>query len=400
MLIGETFRTAFRALIGNRLRTALTMLGIVIGVAAVVAMLALGEGASANVESHIRSLGSNLLTVRPGLQKRGPVRSRTDTLTLHDAEALRGLPNVSAVAPEGMTSSQVKYLAMNMSCTIIGTTPEYISVRSFEMAKGVPFTKRDLVSRRRVAVIGSSVASTLFRQMDPIGERIQIQGLSHRVVGVLKEKGDMGWFKPDEQVLIPITTYQSILIGTEYVSSISIQVANEAAMETVQRDIERILRGRHRLAVDSEDDFNVQSQTEMLETMSEVTNTFTALLGGVAAVSLLVGGIGIMNIMLVSVRERTREIGVRMAVGARRKDILLQFLIEAIVVSLLGGILGILFGYLIAMLISRFAQWDTIVPLYAIFLAVFTSIGIGILFGVWPARQAAKLDPVEALRFE
>jgi putative ABC transport system permease protein len=199
---------------------------------------------------------------------------------------------------------------------------------------------------------------------------------------------------------VPITTYQSVLSGATYINSISIQVAREEAMNTVQQDVERVLRGRHRIPAGAEDDFNVRSQIEMLETMSEVTNTFTALLGGVAAVSLLVGGIGIMNIMLVSVRERTREIGIRMAVGARRRDILLQFLVESIVVSLFGGIVGILFGYLGATLLSRFGGWDTIVPLYAIVLSVFTSVTIGILFGVWPARQAATLDPVEALRYE
>jgi putative ABC transport system permease protein len=400
MLFDETVRTSFRALSSNRLRTALTMLGVVIGVAAVVAMLALGEGARTSIEGRIRSLGSNLLTVRPGAERRGPVHSRMDTLTLEDANALRALPGVAAVAPESMTNAQVKYLAANMSCSIVGTSPEYLPIRSFELSQGIAFSEKDLAGRRRVAVLGSSVATTLFRQLSPVGERIQIQGISHRIVGVLKEKGDMGWFKPDEQILVPITTYQSVLSGATYINSISIQVAREEAMNTVQQDVERVLRGRHRIPVGSEDDFNVLSQTEMLETMSEVTNTFTALLGGVAAVSLLVGGIGIMNIMLVSVRERTREIGIRMAVGARRRDILLQFLVESIVVSLFGGLVGILFGYLGATLLSRFGGWDTVVPIYAIVLAVFTSVSIGILFGVWPARQAATLDPVEALRYE
>ncbi|MBN1652244.1 MAG: ABC transporter permease [Deltaproteobacteria bacterium] len=396
----ETISTAFRALKSNRLRTALTMLGVVIGVAAVVAMLALGEGARVNVEGRIRSLGSNLLTVRPGTQRRGPVHSRIDSLTLDDVEALTSVPGIAAVAPESMTSVQVKYLAANMSCTIIGTTPAYLDIRAFELSRGATFSTRDLQGRKRVAIIGSSVASTLFHQLSPLGERIQIQGVSHRVIGVLKEKGDMGWFKPDEQILVPITTYQSVLSGAVYINSISIKVELEDAMDTVQGDVERLLRGRHRIAAGAEDDFNVQSQTEMLDTMNQVTNTFTALLGGVAAVSLLVGGIGIMNIMLVSVRERTREIGIRMAVGARRRDILLQFLIEAVVVSLVGGVAGIFFGYLVATLLSHFSGWDTVIPVYAIVLAVVTSVSIGVVFGVWPARQAATLDPVEALRYE
>lgn len=400
MLFNETIRTAFRALSSNRLRTALTMLGVVIGVAAVVAMLALGEGARALIEGRIRSLGSNLLTVRPGAQMRGPVHGQMDTLTLEDVTALRALPGAVAVAPEAMTNAQVKYLAANMSCSIVGTTPEYLAIRSFELARGVAFAPKDLTARRRVAIIGSSVATTLFRQLSPLGERIQIKGISHRVIGVLKEKGDMGWFKPDEQILVPITTYQTVLFGVNFISSISIQVESEEAMDIVQQDVERVLRGRHRIPAGAENDFNVQSQTEMLETMSEVTNTFTALLGGVAAVSLLVGGIGIMNIMLVSVRERIREIGIRMAVGARRRDILLQFLVESIVVSLAGGLVGILFGYLVAMLFSRLSGWETLVPLYAVALAVFTSVSIGVVFGVWPARQAATLDPVEALRYE
>ncbi len=401
MLIWEIMRTAWRALGANRMRTALTTLGMVIGVSAVVTMLSVGEGARASVEGHIRSLGANMLTVRPGAQRRGPVRSGTvDTLTLDDAEAIERLDGVVAVAPESMGSAQVRYLATNMTSNIVGTSPEYLSVRSFEVAEGAPFTDMDVMGRRRVALIGSEVAETLFGNLSPLGERIQIKGVTFRVIGVLASKGDAGFFNPDEQVLVPVTTHQGVLFGGDTLSAISIQVVSEAEMDRVQGDVERLLRLRHRIHDGAEDDFHVRSQTEMLETMGQVTGTFTALLGGVAAVSLLVGGIGIMNIMLVSVRERTREIGIRMAVGARRRDVLLQFLIEAVIVSLAGGFVGLLLGFGGAWLISRFAGWDTVVPPYAVALALATSVSVGVIFGVGPARHAARLDPVEALRHE
>jgi putative ABC transport system permease protein len=262
------------------------------------------------------------------------------------------------------------------------------------------FTDQDVRSRRRVAVIGSNVATELFDSLSPLGQRIQIKGISFQVMGVLAEKGDSGFASPDDQVLVPVTTHQSSLFGNDFLSSVSVQVSSEEAMAGVQASIEQLLRIRHRVRLGAEDDFNVRSQTEMLETMGAVTGTFTALLGGVAAVSLLVGGIGIMNIMLVSVRERTREIGIRMAVGAKRLDVLLQFLIEAVIVSLVGGVIGLLTGWGGALAISELGGWETVVPTYAVALALITSLGIGVVFGVGPARHAARLNPVEALRHE
>ncbi|OIO35852.1 MAG: hypothetical protein AUJ18_00025 [Candidatus Hydrogenedentes bacterium CG1_02_42_14] len=401
MIFWDILRSAVRSLIANRLRTFLTMLGVVIGVGSVLAMIALGEGARKSVENSIKSMGTNLLWVRPGADQHGPVRGgAVETLLLEDADAILGISNVVAIAPEVSKNAQAKYLSNNFNTGIVGTTHSYMSVRSFEINEGDFISERDVMARRRVAVLGAEAATELFADAPPVGERIQIKGISFEVIGVLKAKGEAGWSNPDQQIIVPISVAQKNLFGMKYVTNIGVQLDDEKNMEETQKEIKELLRTRHRLREDAESDFNVRSQTEMLQRMSEVTGTFTALLGGVAAVSLLVGGIGIMNIMLVSVRERTKEIGIRKAVGAKDKDILTQFLIEATVVSVIGGMLGIGMGYGIAILISKLANWVTIVPLYSIVLAVGTSAGIGLIFGVWPARIASKLDPVEALRYE
>ena len=398
MLVRETVRTAWRSLASHRLRTALTALGMIIGVSAVVTTLAIGEGAKASVETRIRSLGSNLLSVRPGRFRGGPVRSgRVDSLTREDAEAIGRIEGVSAVSPEIGGSAQVKFRENNVSATIYGVTASYLQIRNLEVARGIGISPSDDRDRRRVAVLGADIASELFGTSEAIGERIQVHGQGFTVIGVLEAKGE-SWSSPDEYVLVPLGVHQGSLFGQDTLSGISVQVLTEELSDTVQSRMEELLRLRHRLAMDDEDDFEVRSQTEMLEAMNEITGTFTALLGSVAAVSLLVGGIGIMNIMLVSVRERTREIGVRMAVGARRKDILLQFLVEAVVVSLFGGLLGLLFGIAAAQAIAQIAGWDTIVPAYAYGLSMGVSVAIGVVFGVGPARRASTLDPVEALR--
>jgi putative ABC transport system permease protein len=401
MLLWETLRTAWKALGASKLRTALTTLGMVIGVGAVVTMLALGEGARAMVEGHIRSLGTNLLTVSPGAPARGPVRTGSvETLTWDDAKAIAALQEVTAVAPESMGSAQVRYLAKNMTGSVIGTTPSYLAIRSFDLTAGAAFSDNDVQARRRLAIIGANVAKKLFGNLAPVGERIQIKGMSFKVVGVLEEKGNQGFSSPDDQILVPLSTHQSVLFGKDYLSSISVQVASEGASSRVKAEISRVLRLRHRLAAGVQDDFDVRSQQEMLQVMGQVTGAFTALLGSVAAVSLLVGGIGIMNIMLVSVGERTREIGLRMAVGAKRRTILLQFLVESIIVSVAGGLVGLGLGMLGAMGVARFAGWPSVVPPYAVVLALATSLGVGVVFGVGPARRAARLDPVEALLHE
>lgn len=401
MVVKETLRSALRSLSSNRLRTALTALGMVIGVAAVVAVLAIGEGARASVERQIRALGSNLLTIRPARAVVGGVRGGpVETLTREDVEALARLEGVSAASGEATASAQVKYLENNLQSSVVGVTPSYMTIRSLEVASGLGFSEDDDAQRRRVAIIGANVAETLFGTASPLGERIQIRGVAFRVTGVLAAKGEVGMTSPDDLVLVPLATHQGALFGLDYLTNVSVQVTSEDVSDDVQTRIETLLRLRHRLAEDAENDFEVRSQTEMLATMDEITGTFTMLLGSVAAVSLLVGGIGIMNIMLVSVRERTREIGVRMAVGAKRRDILLQFLVEAIVVSVAGGLVGVLVGHGAASLVARVAGWETIVPFYASVLSLGVSVLIGVVFGVGPARHASALDPVEALRHE
>ncbi|WP_437790563.1 ABC transporter permease [Sorangium sp. So ce693] len=400
MLIKETAKSAWRSLASNRLRTLLTMLGMIIGTAAVVAVLGIGEGARSSVEGRIRSLGANLLMVRPGSASASGVRSGTvKTLTEGDAEALKGLAGVAAVAPERSGSAQLRYMASNLNASVTGITPAYLEVRSLSVASGVSFSDLDEQQRARVVVLGANVARQLYPGASPLGTRLQINGNAFRVVGVLTEKGS-GMGSPDDGVFVPMSTHRSVLFGQDHLSTISLQLASEDRSEVVIAQLDQLLRLRHRLRADQASDFEVRSQAEMLATMGQITGTFTMLLGSVAAVSLIVGGIGIMNIMLVSVRERTREIGVRMAVGARRGDILRQFLVEAVVVSLAGGVAGVGLGYGAAVLLSRFGEWATIVPPYAVGLALGVSILIGITFGVGPARRASRLDPVEALRFE
>jgi putative ABC transport system permease protein len=401
MLIRETAKSAWRSLTSNRLRTVLTMLGMIIGTAAVVAVLGIGEGARSSVEGRIRSLGSNLLMVRPGFQAGGGgVRSGSvQTLTEADAAALESLSGVAAVAPEVSANAQLRYREKNQNASVVGVTPAYFEVRALPLASGVSLSELDRAARSRVVVIGSSLAEELYGAASPLGSRLQVNGNAFRVVGVLAAKGS-GMGSPDDSAFVPLSTHQSALFGRDYLSSVSLQLSSEERAGEVLGQAEQLLRLRHRLRSDQASDFEIRSQAEMLETMGQITGTFTTLLGSIAAVSLIVGGIGIMNIMLVSVRERTREIGVRMAVGARRRDVLRQFLFEAVAVSLAGGAIGVGVGYGAAQLLARFGEWQTIVPPYAIGLALGVSIVIGVAFGVGPARRAARLDPVEALRFE
>jgi putative ABC transport system permease protein len=401
MLIRETAKSAWRSLASNRLRTLLTMLGMIIGTGAVVAVLGIGEGAKSSVEGRIRSLGSNLMMVRPTfIAGAGGVRSGSaQTLTRSDAEALLALDGVAAAAPEMNASTQIRHDSKNQNASVVGVTPTYFDVRSLTIGSGVPISDLDEQRRSRVVVIGANVAQDLYGSSSPLGEKLQINGAAFRVVGVLAAKG-AGFGSPDDSVYVPLSSHESALFGRDYLSSISVQLESEEQAQSVASQTEQLLRLRHRLRSEQASDFEVRSQAEMLETMGQITGTFTALLGSIAAVSLIVGGIGIMNIMLVSVRERTREIGVRMAVGARRRDILRQFLFEAVAVSLAGGAVGVGLGYGAAQILACFGQWQTIVPPYAIGLALGVSIIIGIAFGVGPARRAAGLDPVEALRFE
>jgi putative ABC transport system permease protein len=400
MHLGETAKSAWRSLASNRLRTLLTMLGMVIGTGAVVAVLGIGEGARSSVEGRIRSLGSNLLTVRPGSAKSGSVRSgQVKTLTRKDADAVAKLEGVAAVAPESSGTAQLRYREKNLNASVVGITASYFDVKAVTVGSGVPIGESDEEGRGRVVVIGVNVQTQLYGTSSALGTRLSINGSAFRVIGVLAEKGSSSG-SPDDSVYVPLSTHETALFGQRHVSTINVALRDEKQSATVMAQIEQVLRLRHRLADTAANDFEIRSQAEMLETMNQITGTFTTLLGSVAAVSLIVGGIGIMNIMLVSVRERTREIGVRMAVGARRSDILRQFLVEAVVVSLAGGLIGVGTGYGAAKLLASLGQWQTVVPSYAVALALTVSVLIGVVFGVGPARSAARLDPVEALRFE
>lgn len=395
-------RVALRELRGALTRSLLTMLGVVIGVAAVVAMVALGEGAKREVAQNIRNLGTNLLIVRPGLMRTGHVRrAPAQTLTLDDAELIRRkVPGVISVAPSVTQSAQVKHLNKNTNTSIVGVTPDYLSARNFSVAGGRFFTFRDVAGARRVAAVGKKVADDLFGYRDPVGKRMKINGVSFFVAAVMAEKGQMGWWDADDQILIPITTFQKRLFGKNHVNDISVEVEDEGEMEFISDRITTILRRSHRIRPGAEADFHVRSQTEILESMEEMTRTFTYLLGGIAAISLVVGGIGIMNIMLVTVTERTREIGLRKALGARRKDILKQFLVESTVLSSLGGFIGIGLGVLAARAIRGFSEWGTYVSPGSAMIAYTVALCVGVFFGLYPAWKAARLNPVDALRRE
>ena len=405
MLIKEIVVVALSALRANKMRSFLTMLGIVIGVAAVIAMVAIGKGAQQSISDRIAGLGTTLLTVRPG-SARGFGVSNDDNakLTVKDAEALekRGT-NFAAIGPEMSKRAQFQYGNTNAMTQVTGAKPNYIDIRKFTLAAGRMFNDAEEVGMRRVAVVGSAVIDNLGLQTPEalLGENVRIGGLQFQVIGVFASKGQAGFGNnPDDFVLIPLSTAQFRVMGSDRLSNIGVLASSEDKIPQAQADIQSILRREHRLAAGKKDDFDIRNQAEFLTTFAETTKTFTFLLAGIAAVSLLVGGIGIMNIMLVSVTERTREIGVRKALGATKGAILLQFLIEAIVLCLLGGLVGIVIGWGGAALLNKIGGFNTTVDPSAVALAFAFSAGVGLLFGVWPARRAASLDPIVALRYE
>ena len=406
MQFGETFSVALGALRANKLRSFLTMLGVVIGVAAVIAMVALGRGAQQSVNERIAALGTTLLTVTPGQLFGRGVASGSDRarLTMDDAEALeqRGR-HIAAVQPEMSGQAQVQYGSTNTNTSIVGTTANYPEVRRYTVAAGRMFSDAENQGSQRVAVVGAAVLQNLGVSSPEalVGEAVRIKGIQFTVVGVLAEKGQSSPFgNPDDQVLIPINTARFRVLGSDRIRSISVLAPYEDAIPQTMAEVQSILRREHRLRPGREDDFSIRNQADFLNTLGETTQTFTFLLAGIAAVSLLVGGIGIMNIMLVSVTERTREIGVRKALGATRRTILLQFLIEAVVLCLFGGMVGVLLGAATAVTLSRVAAWNASVSVGSVVMAFAFSAGVGVVFGVWPARRAAKLDPIQALRYE
>ncbi len=409
----ESLRVALRALTANKLRSALTMLGMIIGVGAVIALMSVGKGAQAMITSQIQGMGTNLLFVTPGNQSQAGVKQgqgSAPTLTLEDADALgdpANVPAAAAVAPESQSFSQVIAGPQNTMTRIVGVTPAYEDVRNFHVAEGEFISKQNLDGRSNVAVLGSNVALDLFGDMDAIGQNIRINRVNFRVVGVLESKGSQAMGNQDDLILVPLTTLlqklnrQRNVRGAPNVNTIYVQVSDDKLMNDAVEQIGAVLRQRHRTA---QDDFTVRSQDDLLSMAGQITGIMTLLLGSIAGISLVVGGIGIMNIMLVSVTERTREIGIRKAVGAKRRDILIQFLIEATVVSLLGGAIGLLLGTGLSELIGRIdlggQTIPTVVSADAVVLAVGVSGAIGIFFGIYPATRAASLNPIEALRYE
>ena len=402
----ESILIALEGLKSNKLRSILTMLGIIIGVGAVIAMVSIGLGVQQKVQNSISSLGSNLLIVMPGSNAPpGTVRLAAGsniTLTNQDAKAIsKQVAGISYVLPAVSSQYQVIYGNQNWKTSVQGTTPDFLTVRNYGVSAGSFFSHSDDTSRARVAVLGQTVATNLFGAASPVGKTIRINQAPFRVVGVLSTKGQSSMGQDqDDLILIPLSTAQDRLMGITYLNNISIQAKNADVINKVQEDVTTLLRSRHHLAAGVENDFTVRNMTALMATMTETTGTITVLLGNIAAISLLVGGIGIMNIMLVSVTERTREIGIRKALGATFRNVLLQFIIEAVAISVTGGLFGIAVGIIGARVISWVAGWNTIVAWWAIVGAFGVSVLIGLFFGVYPARKAALLDPIEALRYE
>lgn len=402
-LIGE----GWHAMRANGLRTVLTMLGMVIGVGAVILMLAVGQGAQLTVNESIASMGSNLFIIMSGSSSAGGLRSGlggVPTLTLADAQAIAELSEVATSAPVLPNTTQMVYGSNNWSTTVAGTTPAILEVRDWELLKGLPFTDSDVRAGTRVLLIGQTVARQLFGDEDPLGKVVRIKNSPFQVMGLLALKGQsLDGRDQDDTVLVPVTTAQRQLFGNQFpgmVRFIMVKAKSAEVMDPLEKNLQSLLHIRHHIRDGQEDDFNVRNLTALTETASAATKVMSAMLGAIASVSLLVGGIGIMNIMLVSVTERTREIGIRMAIGAKRRDILLQFLFEAIIISLVGSFIGVLLGLGCAYALSGIADMVVVVTFSSILLAFGVAAAVGVFFGFYPARKAAWLSPIEALRFQ
>jgi macrolide transport system ATP-binding/permease protein len=400
----DHFRQALHAIISHKMRSFLSMVGILIGIASVIAMLALGQGAKESISERLASLGSNLLSIRPGSSRLHGVALEAGAVTrftLQDADAIAKLTDVvKTVSPSVRGSAQLVYGNKNWTSQIEGTGVDYAPMRAAVPTVGRFFTEAELRRRDKVADLGTTVVEELFGNTNPIGATIKINRINFKVIGILPEKGASPFRDQDDIVIIPVTTAMYRLLGKQYVDGIDVEVRNPQLMEKAQEEIRKLIIKRHRLNQEKEDTFTIRNMAEIQEAFESTTRTMTWLLGSIAAIALLVGGIGIMNIMLVSVSERTREIGLRKALGAKKMDIMVQFLIEAVLMTISGGIVGILCGVGVSVLLALVAGWATKVSIFSIVLATTFSLVVGIGFGLWPARQAAQLHPIEALRYE
>ena len=402
MLTLDLFKMAIRSLISHKLRTFLTALGIIIGVASVISMISIGEGARQQTLSTISKFGTNIITIKPGNNKSRHVSTgKVDTLILKDAIFIeQNVPLITGVAAQVYRSAHLKFRNKNTNTTVRGTGKNYRRLANFEMQKGRYFNQQEINVAKRVCILGATVVKNLFAEVNPLGETIKVDGKNFMVIGITEPKGALSWFDPDDQIFIPVTTAQKRVFGMNYIQSIDVQASKIEDLEVIKEDINQLLRIRHNIAQGKENDFYVQNSSQWLNSWGDAAKTFTYLLGGIATISLMVGGIGIMNIMLVSVTERTREIGIRKAIGAKKKEILEQFLIESVLISFLGGGVGVLLGMGISEIVSNIGEWETIVSTKTILLAFGFSVGIGIFFGFYPANKAANMNPIEALRYE
>ncbi len=407
MIISDLLQETYSAISMNKARSGLTILGIIIGISSVVAMISIGQGAQGEIQANIESIGSNLIMVMPGFQM-GPgseVRSgrgSAQTLTQEDAEAIyEQVSFVKAVASEISRRYQITAKGANTNTSVIGTVASYSQVRNVEIELGSFISEQHVRSLSKVAVLGPTTRDDLFGEnVNPVGQKIRINRIDFTVIGVTKAKGGTGFGSQDDMILIPLTTAQRFLSGDNYVSTISVQAQDSNYMANVQQQVTNLLLARHNISDPLMADFSVMNQADIVETASSVANTFTVLLAAIAGISLVVGGIGIMNMMLTTVTERTREIGLRKAIGAKNKDISLQFLSEATTLTFIGGVVGVVFGWIISLLIAKFGGISTSVSMFSIVLAFGVSAAIGIGFGYYPARRAASLNPIEALRYE
>ncbi len=404
-MLNESIKMALDGMVSNKLRTFLTLLGIIIGVGAVIAMVSLGFGVKESIKDNISKLGSNLLMVSAGGRTATGARLAAGEgahLTFDDMLAIeKQVDGIAGISASVNSSYQLVAGNQNWTSRVEGTTPSNFAIQNYELEDGRLFTERDMNSRARVAVIGKTVADNLFPGENPVGQIMRVKKAPFQVIGVLKPKGSSGMGQDqDDTVIIPLTTAQNRMMGITHVQRITVQAENENVINDVQAEVEQVLRTRHKIKDGDYDDFTISNMAAIMDTMMETANSITLLLGCIAAISLLVGGIGIMNIMLVSVTERTREIGIRKALGATYNNILLQFLIEAMVIGVVGGFLGVVIGVIASYGISSFAGWNTVISWWAIVVAVVFSVGIGLFFGIYPARKAALLDPIDALRYE